>query len=105
MHRAEHQRGGRAVAQQLVAEDARGLARDRLVGEGLLGDEGVVVEPVEQLLALRADDAGLHVVDVRVDEAGRDQAAGIVGDGGVRRQLGLERRIGPDLLDQRRRGR
>ena len=65
------------------------VARHCRVGEGLLGDEGVLVEPVEQLLALRADDAGLHVVDMRVDEARRDQAARMVGQVGVRRQLRL----------------
>ena len=88
MHRAEHQRGGGAVADELVAEHARGVAGDRFVGEGLLGDVGVVVEPVEQLLALRADDAGLHIVDVGVDKARRDERAGMIEDGSARRQLG-----------------
>ena len=74
MHRAEYQRRGGAVADEFVAEHARGRARDLLVGEGLLGRIGVIVEPVEQLFALRADDSGLDVVDVGVDEARRDQA-------------------------------
>ena len=99
MHRAEYQRGGGAVAQELVAKDARGLARHCLVGEGLLGDEGVGFEPLEQLTALRADDAGLHVVDMRVDEPRCDQAARMIGQGRVRRQRGFHRRVGPDRVD------
>ena len=81
MHRAEHQRGRGAVAQQLVAEHARSIAGDRLVGEGLLGDEGIVSSQSSSCLPCGADDAGLHVVDMRVDEARRDQAARMVGTG------------------------
>ena len=91
MHRAEHQRGRRAIAQQLFAKDARRAGGDLRIGEGLLGDERVALEPVEQILCLRADDAGLDVMDMRVDEAGRDQAAAVVGDARVRLQQRLDR--------------
>jgi hypothetical protein len=60
---------------QFVTENTRSLLSDRRVSKGLLGDEGVVVEPVQQLVALRADNSGLNVVNVRVDEAGRNQTA------------------------------
>ena len=48
-------------------------ARMRNVRELLLGDERVFLEPVEQLLAVGADDLRLRVVDVAIDEAGQDQ--------------------------------
>jgi hypothetical protein len=41
--------------------------------EALLLDEGVFVQPVDQLGAEGADDPGLHIVDVGVDEARADQ--------------------------------
>src|SRR6185436_12371937 len=37
------------------------------------GDEGVPVQPVDQLFAAGADDGRLRVVNVTVDEAGNDQ--------------------------------
>ena len=57
MHGAEHRGRGRAGAQAFLQEYARGFARMRGVGELLLGDESVFVQPVEQLFAVRADDA------------------------------------------------
>ena len=80
MHRAEHQRGGRSVAQEFVAKDARGGARKFLVGESLLSRIGVAIQPIQQLRALRADDSGLHEMDMRIDEARRDQVIAIVSD-------------------------
>ena len=50
------------------------------IGELLLLDEGIVVQPVEELRAVGADDLSLRIVDVRVDEAGHDKAAGMVVD-------------------------
>jgi hypothetical protein len=41
-----------------------------LVGECLLGWIDIVVDPIEQALSGRGDDAGLYIVDMRVDEAG-----------------------------------
>ncbi|MNG11323.1 hypothetical protein D3C84_948570 [compost metagenome] len=51
-----------------------------LVGELAFTREGVRVEPVQQLLAIRADHAGLWQVDVGIDEARRDQCVLVVGD-------------------------
>ena len=62
MHRAERRDGGRAIAQALVEENSGDRARMRDVGELLLGDERVLVQPVEQLLAVGADDLRLRVV-------------------------------------------
>ena len=50
------------------------------IGEFLLLDEGIVVEPVEQLRAVGADHLGLRIVDMGVDEAGHDEAAGVIVD-------------------------
>ena len=62
VHRAEARDGRRAVAQAFVEEDFRDGARVRDVRELLLGHERVFLEPVEQLLAVRADDLRLRVV-------------------------------------------
>ena len=53
--RAEHQRRGRAVAQELVAEHLRHRGRVRRILERHLGRKSVAVEPVEQLLAVGGD--------------------------------------------------
>ena len=50
------------------------------IGEFLLLDEGIVVQPIEELRAVGADDLSLRIVDVRVDEAGHDKAAGMIVD-------------------------
>ena len=73
MNRTEHQGAGGAVTQQFVAKHLCGRRCDLRIAERLLGDECVALEPVEQLLALRTDDAGLNIVNVGVDKAGRDQ--------------------------------
>ena len=73
VHGAEHQCGGGAGAQQFLEEDTGHIGGVGRVGELLLGGEGVGVQPVQQLLAVGGDHAGLRVVDVGVDEAGGDQ--------------------------------
>ena len=62
------------LTQALVEEQRGHGARVRRVRELLLGDERVFFQPVEQLLAVGADDLRLRIVDVAVDEAGQDQA-------------------------------
>ena len=99
MHRTKDECCRGPLPHQLVTEHTRGLSSDRRVSKGLLGDEGVVVEPVQQLVALRADNSGLNVVNVRVDEAGRNQTARIVGNVGVGWQFGSQRTIRADRLD------
>ncbi len=69
MHGAIDRGGGRAGAQTFLEEHARNRARMLRVGELLFGDEGVLVEPVDELLAVRADDLRLRIVHVAVDEA------------------------------------
>ena len=91
VHAAEHQGGGSAVAQQFLEEDRRHVAGVSLVFELPLGGEGVGVEPVQQLLAVGGDHAGLRVVDMGVDEAGGDQRVAVVLDvdaGQLGQQLG-----------------
>ncbi|OLQ71372.1 hypothetical protein BHX98_20520 [Acinetobacter baumannii] len=68
MHRAEHQRGGGAVAQQLAEKQLGLLAGVGHVAEAALVGEGVGFQPIQQLRAVGADDADLRVVDMGVDE-------------------------------------
>src|SRR5580692_7543127 len=66
-------RGGGAVAGELV-EKERGVARGMYrIGEFLFLDEGVFLQPFEQLRAVRSDHLGLRIMDVRVDEPRHDQ--------------------------------
>ena len=74
VHRAEHQRGGGAVAQQL-AEKQLGLLAGHVAEAALVG-EGVGFQPIQQLRAVGADDADLRVVDMGIDEPGVISASG-----------------------------
>lgn len=86
MHGAiDHGRGG-AAAQQFAQEHAGHALRVRRVGKLLLGHEGVLVEPFEQLLAVRGHHLGLRIVDMGVDETRADDAVRIVRDGRAGRQ-------------------
>ena len=78
VHAAEHQRRCRAVAHELVEEELGHLACVRGVGESTLGGKGVVLQPVKQLPAARADDVGLRVVDVGIDESGHQDAVAML---------------------------
>ncbi|MGA7544761.1 MAG: hypothetical protein WBW08_02870 [Methyloceanibacter sp.] len=60
----------------------------------------IVVHPLQELLAGCRDDAGLHVVDVGVDEAGGDDAAGIVRDRNIDGQFASQSVTRPGGLDQ-----
>ena len=64
---------GRAGAQAFPEEHARHRASVFRVSELLFRNEGVLVEPVDELIAVRADDLRLRIVHVAVDEAGEDQ--------------------------------
>ena len=75
MRGREGQRGGHAVAQQLVEEHLGHLARMRRRRRSGLVREGVVLQPGQQAFGWRADDVGLREMDVHVDEARRDDAA------------------------------
>ena len=64
----------------------------RAIGESLLGGEGVGVQPLQELRAPGRHHVGLRVVDVGVDEPGRDELAGQGLDAGVgRRASGRQR--------------
>ena len=58
----------------------------RGVGEFLLFDKRIIVQPVEQLRAVGADHLGLRIMDMGVDEAGHDQRAGVIVDDRARRR-------------------
>ena len=78
VHRAETRDGRGAIAQALVQENFRDGACVRAIGELLLGDECVLLEPVEQLFAVCADDLRLRVVDVAIDESRQHERIGSV---------------------------
>ncbi len=99
VHTAEHQRGGGAVAQQFLEKHLGDFAGVRGVAEGALGGEGVGIEPVQQLLAVGSDHAGLRIVDMGVDETGRDQRVRVLDHLGVGRQAGQQLGRGADLRD------
>ena len=80
VHAAEYQCGGGAVAQQFLEEDLRHLVGVGLVGKLLFAREGVGVQPVQQLLAVGTDHAGLREVDVGIDETRGDQCVLVVLD-------------------------
>jgi hypothetical protein len=60
----------------------------RGISKLLLFDKGVVGKPVEELRPIRPDYLGLRIVDVGVDEAGRDEATAVIVDERVRRGMG-----------------
>jgi hypothetical protein len=87
-------------AQQFLDEDVRDFFGVGLVGELAFAREGVSVEPIQQLLAIGADHAGLRQVDVGVDQARCDQRILVMGDvdiGGQRRQQIAGMAQGTDL--------
>ena len=65
----------------------------RRVFELAFTGEGVGVEPVEQLFAIRADHAGLRQMDVGVDEPGSDQRIRVFDQGHIIAQ-GAEQFLG-----------
>ncbi len=87
----ENQCAGRAVTQQFVTEVARNVTRMRGIGEGRFSGEDVPFQPVEELFAISRDAVHLRVVDMRIDEAGHDQAGQMfdrhIGEAG--REIGI----------------
>ncbi len=86
VHRAEHQRGGGAVAQQLAEKQLGLLAGVGHVAEAALVGKGVGFQPIQQLRAVGADDADLRVVDMGVDETRSDQRVRVFDNLGAGRQ-------------------
>src|SRR5262249_45773543 len=88
-----------AVARQFVEEEL-GIARGmRGIGEFLLLDESVFLQPLEQLRAVGCDHLGLRIVDVRVDEAWHDQKIGKMLDRKSSRKLRRQLRCRPRGFD------
>src|SRR5208337_1591650 len=80
MDRAIDHRRGRATAKQFIKKEFGNPSAVRGVAELLLLDKRVIVQPVEQLRAIGADDLGLRIVDMRIDEFRHDEAARIFVD-------------------------
>jgi len=90
MHAAIGRGRGRTMPDQLVEEarsDARGVPG---ITELLLLDEGVGVEPFEQVRRIRADHLHLRHMDVRIDEARQDQVRPVIDHRMMRRRFGVE---------------
>ncbi len=80
MDRAIDHCGRRAAADEFVEKEFRDPRAMAGIGEFLLLDERVVMQPVQQLRAIGADDLGLRIVDVSVDEARHHEAARVIVD-------------------------
>jgi hypothetical protein len=70
MQGTKHQRGGGAMAYQLVNKKLRYLLGVLRIGKLALHREGVGGEPLQQLFAKGADHLGLRIVDVGIDKPG-----------------------------------
>ena len=86
MRRAIGDRRGGAVARQFVEEEFGDACCVHRIAEFLFLDEGVFLEPFEELRAVGRDHLGLRIMDMRVDKAGHDELARIVVDRRSRRQ-------------------
>ena len=99
MRAAIRDRRGGAVAGELV-EKERGVARRMgWIGEFLLLDESVLLQPLQELRAVGGDHLGLRKMNVRVDEARHDQRVGVAVDGDAGRKLRQQRRGIADRFD------
>src|SRR5208283_6131417 len=71
-----------------------------LVGKALLSNERELVQPVNELLAVGADDLRLRVVDVGVDEPGEDdRICAVLVDGRPWRKLASHFARRPEMRD------
>ena len=100
MDRAVHGGRRRPGPQQFAEEQRRDGLRMCLVGELPLRDEGVFVQPREQLFAIGADHLHLRIMDVGVDEARADDRVGIMGHHDVFAERGAQRRVIADGRDR-----
>ena len=75
-------------------------ARMRKIGVALLLREYIAVQPVEQLLPVGSDDAGLWKMQMRVDKAGRDEMRAMIGNGECGALMRQQRRGIADRLDK-----
>ena len=72
----------------------------RGIGKLLLFDEGIILQPVEQLRAVGADHLGLRIVNVGVDKPRHDERAGVVIDDRVRGRASEDAARLADCLNQ-----
>ena len=75
MQGTKHQRGGGAMAYQLIYKKLRYLLGILRIGKLALHREGVSGKPLQQLFAKGADHLGLRIVDVGIDEPRQQQLA------------------------------
>ena len=67
----------------------------RGIGEFLLLDEGVFLQPFEQLRAIGRDHLRLRIVDMGVDESGQNQRVGVMFDRAAAGSRGISSAAGP----------
>ncbi len=84
-HRAIDRRCRCALTNEFVEKETRDDVGMLRVRELLLFHKRVFLQPVEQLRAVGADHARLRIVNMRVDEAGQNQLAGVIVDSGAPR--------------------
>ncbi len=101
MDRAIDHGGGRAAAREFVEKELGDPPAMARIGEFLLFDKRIVVQPVEQLRAIGADNLSLRIMDVGVYEPGRDEATGMVVDRCAVRSACENVPRFPDSLDPR----
>ena len=77
VNRSEDQGGGGSVSKQFVNEKFRRGKEGLFVPETGFDRESVVVQPVDQLCAIRCDDVYLGIMNVGIDEAGYNQRVGM----------------------------
>ena len=70
MQGTKHQRGGGAVAQQLVDKELRDLCGILFITKLTLHRKGVGGQPLQQLLAEGANHLSLRIMHVRIDKTG-----------------------------------
>ena len=80
MNRAKHQRTRRAVAQEFTHKKLCSLGADFRVFESHLRRESIILEPVQQLPTIGADNINLREMDMGVDKPRHDKVVFIVLD-------------------------
>src|SRR5205814_1117672 len=80
MNGAVNHRAGDAVAEIFAQINLRDVSRMGRIRKRFLGGKGVLVKPVEQLLAERSDDLRLRIMHVRIDEARKNNSVFVAGE-------------------------
>jgi len=85
--RAEHHCGRCSIAYELIKEQLGDPPCIHRVREPPFRWKRVVLQPIQQLSPTRTDNVSLRVVDMRIDEAGDEDAVGVPYDLEVCRQI------------------